>query len=210
MRPHRARWIVASALVCAGAWTACGFPEVSFLPDGLLDGGGEGSTTSDGSSGTDGATADGGSDAPPPPVNVEDGGELQDAEVADVVIIDPTGCTTCDCDDDGYDEQGCDGGKDCDDLIAAINPDAGFKENIAWPSQHLPQFDWNCDGDAGKRFLYNGVCDLWNCRDGFRGDPPCGKEELFIRCKPKIGVGGVQLGCEDDLDNSELRTQACR
>ncbi len=207
------RWILGVAIASLGAWTACGFPSVSFLPDEFLDGGADG-TTVDGATGTDASAADVASDAPPPPVNVDDAGEFQDATTADdasVTPIDAAGCVTCDCDNDGYNKRDCGAGpEDCDDTIAAIHPDAGYLENGQWLSLHAPAFDWNCDGTPEQRLAYNGVCDLTNCRNGFDGGPQCGQTAYFFRCKPKIGIGGVQLGCEVDLAQSENRTQGCR
>lgn len=111
---------------------------------------------------------------------------------------DSGGCTTCDCDKDGYDRPGCgDGkGKDCDDNDPDTYPGATFGTSDK---------DMNCSGQIEKAFTENVSCTGLTCAapSGFSGTTGCGKQGTFVTCKAILIVGCA-------VDATEIKTQLCR
>lgn len=203
----RSRFVVGAVLSGAlGAAVACSFPDVSFK-DGAgsqVDGEEDAAIISPPSDGP--ATVD--ADVP----DVEPGETL---DAASLIPVDAAGCTTCDCDGDGYDrvdDAGCrrdgGGGKpvDCDDTIKAINPGNTKWISNRWPtsSKHPVIGDWDCSGITEKdppsdvTACKPAALGLVGCANayGFEGDPGCGEEGDGINCAPPvIGlVGCNQIG----------------
>lgn len=202
------------AIACAiGA--ACSFPDVSFAPAGIVEGGpaesGEGSV--------DGAKNDAGK-----PVganeDVEESGATSDATTAPDSQRIEGGAGCCDCDNDTF---MIDGGmcakapRDCDDLNPYIYPSQTFVSSPVWDSLHIPTYDWNCDGVPTKQYNYDmGKCsthaklDVGGCgqyQGGFEGNPQCGQSGHYVVvCGPDPNIGS--LNCiEMQGDN---RVQGCR
>lgn len=191
------------------AAAACGFPEASFLPEGVVAEGGV-----DAAEDVPAIILEGG--ATPP----EEAGRAGDAGIP----IDAAGCTTCDCDDDLYDrfdeDAGCDGGGfadggkkgiDCDDRVAAVHPNQGFLEEEDWLSTHLPAFDWDCNGLTVKQSAFNGQCGLGACRNGFEGDPPCGGTAKFSfasRWPFRSGSSAAKTPCKPSRTARDARRAA--
>jgi hypothetical protein len=205
---------VGLAIVPLAFAAACSFPDVTFAPGADDDAGAEGGGVVDpgpGDAGAEGSLPD----------DVEPGGHLADAATADkdaTTAIDAAGCTSCDCDGDGFQrldlDAGCDGGAgpiDCDDTIAAIKPGQGFILNATWPStQHTPEFDWDCSGAVTKQYPYNGTCAaLSACSNGFQGNPPCGGTAAYLTCKQPLNILGATCST-DKAEPSGERIQGCR
>jgi|GEM_PF-1581739 len=213
-RRFRRALVVTAVSVAAAA--ACGFPEVSFVADETFPDGGDAAQTGDAAPDTGNVTGEGGAPTNP---DVDPTGKDQDAAVIGdaATKVDASGCTTCDCDNDGYFRRGgaCDGGPgnvyDCDDTDKALTPAQTFIADVKWPSNHTPAYDWNCDGKVIKQLPYNVTCASLslgaNCASiqGFTGDPACGTSGTFVTCKQ--GFLGL-LGCADGTQ--ETRVQACR
>lgn len=115
----------------------------------------------------------------------------------------PTGCTTCDCDKDGYDRPNCgDGqGKDCNDNDPKVHPGADFSADATT--------DIDCSGAVERRYPSNVDCakaPVGQCASttGFTGDIGCGQSGTYTTCKPAILI----LGCT--TDTTTLKEQGCR
>ena len=106
-----------------------------------------------------------------------------------------TGCTTCDCDKDGYDRPNCgDGqGKDCNDNDPRVHPGASFSTTV--PTAGF-NGDWNCDGKVETLYATKVSCadhavSLGNCSQytGFSADVGCGQRSEFVGCAaPVLGI----------------------
>lgn len=153
----------------------------------------------------------------------EDAGSIVDATVADspdydaLIVedagarIDASGCTSCDCDNDGFLRTGCgdageDAATDCNDDDTRYRPNQGFVSALPEPGR---SGDWNCDGKIEKVYPTNVKCSLISLTScagahGFEGDPGCGEEGKFIHCESPIGL----LLCVPG--KTETRRQACR
>jgi len=153
----------------------------------------------------------------------DDAGTIDDASVVDapdydaLIVDDPgepvdaSGCTSCDCDGDGFPRKGCgDAGEgvptDCNDDDTRYRPNQGFVTARPEPGR---SGDWNCDGRVEKLYPTNVKCSLLaltgcNGSHGFEGDPGCGEEGKFIHCKAPIGLLLCTVG------KTETRRQACR
>jgi len=208
---------------------ACSFPDVTFAPDEpATEAGSDAPVTEDGG---DAMVVDTGLKPTPsnPDVDPDGGGrEASTLDSAATTPVDVTGCTTCDCDGDGYNrfdlDAGCDGGGgaggvDCDDTIEAINPGHAtanpprFISNI-WPtaSTHTPAGDWDCNGTVTYQYDYEAACGglSLKCAGGFVGKPPCGTTADFLTCQELL-VPLVGLLCsEKTRELAGARTQACR
>jgi hypothetical protein len=210
MNRRRALVVFAVSASLLGIAVSCTFPELpSFTPDG--DG-----AAPDASS--EAASGDGGAKEDAFHTDVDPEGGSQEASVLPTGggTVDAAGCTSCDCDGDGFDRVACDGGvgKDCDDLNTVIKPDAGFVASPSWPSMHMPSGDWNCDGMRTKQHNYNVHCDDTsnggaNCTSGFNDDPNCGEISTFNICKYNPGVAGLVLpSCK--IDSTVQLPQGCK
>jgi hypothetical protein len=117
----------------------------------------------------------------------------------------------CDCDNDTFTRVGCGsdaGPKDCDDADGRYRNDQGFLD-IVPPAGKTG--DWNCDGKEERYFSANETCGglLTSCagRQGFQGNPTCGKLGTYVFCK----VGGLlNTSCVVDTTLTQTRKQACR
>jgi hypothetical protein len=188
--PSRRRALVAASSVAAlfAIGAACTFPSVDFAgTDGGTDSGND--TTSGG--------GDAAIDAPLIEASTHDADTTVDAE----------GCTSCDCDHDGFfartADGGCEGGPDsgydCDDTDSFINQGRGFVDDFNWTSKvHAIPYDWNCSGAVEKAYptglkcAYAGI--LTNCVGGygFTGDPACGTDGDYFECQD---LGAFTGGC---------------
>lgn len=189
---------VVTLFACAiGA--ACTFPDVEFAPTG----GGIGEAGADGSE-EGSADSSSGADASSDAALIEAATRTDASE-----NVDAAGCTTCDCDTDGFKERdgGCEGGPgavyDCDDGDRDIRPTQTFVDDFHWTSVHPVPFDWNCDGKVDKAYPTNLKCGgtvLTGCTggQGFKGDPTCGTGEDYFECK---GVNGLCAAAKVDTRN---------
>jgi hypothetical protein len=187
------------AVVGLALLVSCSFPDVELAAAGEAGGGGEGGTgeasaegSADSSSGTDAALVE--------------ATTRTDAETK----IDAAGCTSCDCDKDGFFPlgSGCDGGPgpvpDCDDADELIKPTQTFVDEFRWTSLHPIAFDWNCDGKVDRAYATNLNCGglvLTGCTGGtgFKGaGPGCGSPDDYFECK---GVNGVCAAAKVDTRN---------
>lgn len=202
MKHRRIVAVVMFALPLAAVGVACSFPDVSFGP-----------------AGDDGAVEP---DVAEPAPDVDAGDAAadviidmpEDAAVRDdaTARVDASGCdATCDCDNDGYWEIGCDAGADasgqpgdCDDLDPLRHPDAPYTAEP--PVGH--EGDWNCDGEVQAKPRRSIRCtqDWRGCtgEPGFIGEPRCGtradyyvcrKDGLFDSCSPKPAGVVVTVTC---------------
>lgn len=218
-------FVLISSAVFGAAWS-CGFPDVSFAPEG----GGETSTGEggnggeggggEGGGGEGGGGNDGASDGPKVNPDVDPEGGAQDATVLDGSTKIEAGpdATCCDCDDDTFNKvsASCTSAQaDCDDLNTAVKPGANFVASGKWESDHLPAYDWDCSGAVVKQYVYGlGACNqqlkLSGCaarQGGFEGDPACGVPGKFIvTCAADSNL--LNLNCTET--KSETRTQGCR
>lgn len=185
----------------AAIGVACSFPDVSFndSPDGsspdVLSPANEGSTTSDtGSSGGLGP----------------DGSTILDSSFLDVVLndastapVDPSSCgskPTCDCDNDGYKAADCGVDADfvdanlnglpldCDDLVPARHPDAGFSDE-----SDASNFDWNCDSQIERLPAVFGP-------DCPKSGLTCPAQTNFFVVTPACGTLGSLYSCSGILN----------
>lgn len=129
------------------------------------------------------------------------GGDVDSGNGDDGGNNSPTGCTTCDCDKDGYDRPSCgDGqGKDCNDNDPSVHPGAVFSESAT--------SDTDCSGKVEKAFAPNVACTGLVCpaiSAGFTTDVGCGQSGTYVTCKEAVLV----LGCQ--VDTSMPRKQACK
>lgn len=213
------RWLVISG-VCSGAVLvaiSCGFPEVTY--DERTDGG----TPTSGEAGLEDAQTDAEApfepDAGPAHTDVDPNGQNADAAVlgdAATTPVDASGCTSCDCDHDGYErfqlDAGCDGSHgpiDCDDTIPGIHPNQDYILD-PWPpaaNNAVAIGDWNCDGKTEKKLDYSQDCTK-SCKAGFKTNPDCGASGTFATCKEILSLTGIKLGCADD--QTPTATQSCR
>lgn len=180
-----ARRIVAAAISLAASGVvllaACGFPS-PVLRDDDLDAAASGSGATDAPMATDASMA-----TPSTP----------DARVSTTVSerIDAAGCTSCDCDNDGYPNRqkpGCadagppDAGDDCEDEYPDVHP--GQTEFTQ--EEHPPHGgDRNCDGNVERLYKETNVkcpsfLDL-TCEQtkGYTTDPGCGEKSAYVKCK---------------------------
>jgi hypothetical protein len=108
------------------------------------------------------------------------------------VKVDASGCTTCDCDLDGFyalTKPGCadaGGPDDCDDFDSRTRPDRGYNET---PEEPPRNGDWNCSNGVEKFFQSNINCaaaargPACDALVGFVNDPKCGATGTFVTCK---------------------------
>jgi hypothetical protein len=192
---------------------ACTFPDQpEFTPGGTTgEGGGPEGSTGDADASSDVSNdiqirVDGGD--PDALIEKGDGGTK----------IDITGCTTCDCDGDGFNKHsndaGCDAGEDdCDDTDTRIRPDRSYNET---PEEPPRNGDWNCKNGV-ERFYKQGI----NCGSlgrgaacdalfGFTDTPKCGATGTFVTCK-SVGTPPVFLDGACVIGAQSLTyVQACR
>ena len=212
MKPRRVL-VVASVLGLLGCaiGVACTFPTVEFR-----GGGGEGGTDGEGG-------ADGGPDSTPDSPDdfrvLIDGGDPDALIVKDGGMkIDASGCTSCDCDNDGFNvmRAGCQdagGAIDCDDTDTRSRPDQGY----LFDKPEAPQFgNWNCTNGVEKLYKTNTICTALSpggacdAMFGFEDDPACGASGNLVTCKsvgsPPLYIGG---GCVVGAQNKATK-QACK
>jgi hypothetical protein len=170
---------------------------------------------SEGGSGGEGGTGEGSTDS-------STGADaFLDAAVTDAATrsdantkVDAAGCTTCDCDKDGYFKRGagCDGGPgtvyDCDDTDDFISPARGFVKDFTWTSSYSVVYDWNCSGMVERDYPTNLTCGgtvITGCTggQGYKGaGPGCGQSDDYFECK---GVNGLCAASKIDS-----RVQNCK
>lgn len=212
--------VIAAGLAFGAAITVACFPEVQFAPDD--DAAPDGNTHAD-TSVSDVTTID----SPSKPVDAAaDVFEGLDANLLDVFVpedaggkVDAAGCTSCDCDKDGYNRElvGTDCGAapfDCDDNDSRSHPGQVFlKEDAEAPMNG----NWNCVDGVEKPYPENVTCDgltLGNgCTNiyGFTKPVACGQTGTFVRCKQALILGLLSLSCELDpeaVDNTKV--QPCK
>ena len=125
--------------------------------------------------------------------------------------IDAAGCTSCDCDGDGFNDlakPGCadaGGMNDCDDTDSRTHPGQGYLVDLAAPPRNG---DWNCDGVVNKLYAPNLTCSgllgaTCSATSGFTGDPACGAAGTLVTCV----VSGVS--CAVGAQGTMTR-QACK
>ena len=179
--------------------------EVDITADGSLAEGG----------GSDGSTGDSAPDSASFDAAVPDAPIVSDAGAK----VDASGCTTCDCDSDGYSDltkTGCadaGGVQDCDDTDSRSRPSQGFLVELGEPPR---QGDWNCNGAVEKFYPPNTSCTALSpgapcdATFGFKDNPACGATGMFVTCKstgsPPLYVGG---GCVVATQNTTTK-QACK
>lgn len=200
---RRRTLFVAATLAAAvvGFAVSCTFPEVTFAPAGVGEGGS-----------TDGPTSDVSDD-----VRVlVDGADPGEQIVKDAgKPIDPGTCEAgdCDCDDDTYPDfskvgcapdAGVDAGPtDCDDFDSRTHPNQGPLEDPAVPPRNG---DWNCRNGVEKFYTPNLDCtklaagSACDTAFGFEDNPACGAKGTYVTCKTvtdivfsKCAVGGKSL-----------------
>jgi hypothetical protein len=219
---------------------ACSFPDVTFAPDGP-DGTSPSFDAPSGATSDSPASQESGSPGDTGGPGPSDGGSLDaDASVdadADAVVtppiidgspdalvatdtdsgkVDTTGCTTCDCDHDTFDNDGgsCGTPYDCDDSDSRVNVLSGYRYDDAsapWNG------DWNCNNTLEKLYPENVTCTNLvmatlalqgtSCDkiQGFSVPIACGQYGSITVCK-----NGV-LNCVVDTSKSGgLVRQACR
>lgn len=204
---------ITSAVVIAAA---CSFPDVTFAP---AESGASDSPTGDAPS----ADAPSG-DAHPVGANEDVDPTGADADATTV----PEGggridagpdATCCDCDDDGFrgDTGTCKAAGDCDDLSPFVHPNQAFVASASWPSDHMPTYDWDCNGTVVKQYNHGiGTCashsklDLNGCGayvNGFEGDPQCGAIGHYVTgCAADPVL--TNLPCKETAGDD--RVQGCR
>lgn len=194
-----------AGIACAAA-AACTFPSVEFKPGAPSEGGEGGSSLLDGSN--DGSALRDGGD--PASIIGGDAGEKVDA----------AGCTTCDCDGDGFfdlSKSGCAGSlgpNDCDDTDTTTRPDQKPTTKVPYPPRNG---DWNCTNGVEKFYRSLVKCtgpggDACGETRGFQDDPACGSMGTYVQCVTKgatlpplpVFPGTCEVG------PPELRTQACQ
>jgi hypothetical protein len=230
----RRRLTLASLLCGASALVvACAFPDVTLTSDAhgsaLSEAGADASAAVDGA---DGATRPSGprrqleepsEDGETP--GDEDAGTplLIDGSSPDALVVvdagakvDAAGCTSCDCDGDGYEnlaKAGCSqagGPSDCDDADQRTHPSQSYLVAKTAP----PRLgDWDCSGAVDKLWPTDVSCEGLaplglGCSDhfGFKGAPGCGEKGSWIRCVKRPGL--LALDCIVGEEREE--TQACR
>ncbi len=212
--------VLTLAASCFVAW-ACGFPDVEFAPGDQGVDGGDPDTGLDpekeetGTGGTDGGP-DGDSSA-------TDGSVIfADASLDAIVInedagnkVDAAGCTTCDCDKDGFSSKarpGCvdaSGADDCDDSDSRTHPTQDFLRDPAVPPRNG---DWDCSGKVDKlRENFNCASQsavLADCSayGGFTAPVACGAKGSWLPCANPPLLGS--LNCVNGIA-FEL-TQVCK
>jgi hypothetical protein len=203
---------------------ACAFPDVTFGPQPDVEAGPpdvlSGDSESDSDSDGDTASADGSTvgDAEADVLPI-----LIDGSTLDALIVidgggkvDATGCTSCDCDDDNYNDlgkQGCAGAggqPDCDDKDSRTHPQQGFLFDNAEPPRNG---DWDCSGKVEKLYTNEkttcaGLTLGLGCSDifGFTGPVACGQKGEWIRCMKRPGL--LTLDCV--VGEQRLETQLCK
>jgi hypothetical protein len=224
MLPRRFVFFGSLVLSATACFVACGFPDITFAPDGDAEAPADATGPGNDATSNDGAVADGASDAGIDAATLPDGAPepIKDAGTVDATPVDTSGCHTCDCDGDGFNvldlAAGCDGGPggklpDCDDTNAAIHPGNGLIES-PWPSgsDHAPPGDWDCSGTTTTAYASGATCaSLSNCANGFRGTPPCGGTADFLTCQALISLLGIPLGCGvKSTEPAGTRIQSCQ
>jgi hypothetical protein len=213
---RRLRIVAAVAIVSLGAVWACTFPDVTFgtapiEPD---------------EAGTDSSVPETGApDAPPieeeeeqdaGPITI-DGASLDALVVEDAGgKVDASGCVTCDCDGDNYNDLGkagcaaAGGANDCDDRDTRSHPNQGFVFNTAEPPRNG---DWDCNNSVEKLYPEGASCAGLTlglgCANIFGFTEPsvaCGVQGTWIRCRKKPGL--LALACE--VGEQKLETQLCK
>jgi hypothetical protein len=195
------------------AMAACTIDSLTFVPSASDETGTE--------AGADGPNrdTDGGTDASADAI--EEFVVLVDGSDPDALIVkdsgggkvDAAGCTatTCDCDQDGYNDHGLaacvnsPGPDDCDDQDKRTHPGQGFLEDPAAPPKNG---DWNCVGGVEKLYPANvncGLVDLGSCatKQGFQSDPGCGELGTYVFCQ------ATAILCLQ-ASKTEQRVQACK
>jgi hypothetical protein len=173
-RMIRIKTVLAATAVAMCVLAACGFPDVTFDDLGVDDAN-HGSVI--------GEPRAVGAEALPGPQRPSDAGVLDAAEI-------DAGCTSCDCDGDGFDEltrAGCEvdgGSNDCDDDDPRVKPTQSFLPEPADP----PRFgDWNCDGKTDRLWPEDVDCSKLGLADcatafGFAGTVACGQTAAWQKC----------------------------
>lgn len=212
------RWLVLlmSGLALGTAFAACGFPEVTFAPED--DGGLDGATSEPDTGPFDSADAD--ADA----LAIDAGDGAVDANLLDVAVVEDAGgkidaadCTSCDCDEDGYNrnEPDCGAGPfDCDDNDSRSHPNQSF---LAERAESPMNGDWNCDDTLEKGYDENVNCEKLllglGCagKFGFSSTVACGEKGRWARCKTVPVLIGLPLACAIDPDTLEPeKIQPCK
>jgi hypothetical protein len=140
--------------------------------------------------------------------NVDPNGKNQEAGTRpDAAVVDAAGCVDkCDCDEDDYVNEDCDGGTDCKDLDPTVPYHDGFLEDVPPPGY---DGDWNCDGTVTKQYASGvmcGVLGVAGCTgvEGFTGQPGCGVEGAYVTCAPNT------LGLLCAVSSTVMRKQGCK
>lgn len=212
MKRRTRRVALATFTVLGMAAFACTFPDVTFAPEGVGEGGaGEGGP---------GASDGGGATDAPPSFFADAFSDLEAGVVKDDAgKVDAAGCTTCDCDGDqsNHNDAGCTTGgsvPDCDDTDRRAKPGMDWRED---PEEAPLNGNWNCENGVEKQVPIKFDCtkvDLNSCvnAQGFAGDPKCGAEADLLACKiVTTGIFPLQsTTCQPDPTRTTKRKQACK
>jgi hypothetical protein len=187
---HRASLLLLASLASCGVAlvASCTFPDVMFAPAG------------EAGSGSEGGVGEGSVDSSPGADASSDTAITEAATRPEASTkVDAAGCTSCDCDMDGYfaRDGGCDGGPgpvyDCDDTDDFISPKQGFVQDFTWTSSYSVVYDWNCNGVVERDYPINLKCGgtvLTGCTggQGYKGaGPNCGNSDDYFECKAVNG-----------------------
>lgn len=209
MRRRRLAYGLAMMLSCGPVLLAsCSFPDVEFAT-GSSEGGGEGGspegTTADAISSDVHVLVDG---ADPSSLIVQDAGGR----------IDASGCSSCDCDGDGFNHAGCDAGPDagpidCDDNDTRTKPGQGW---LDVPGEK-PQFgDWNCVSGVEKFYDSNVDCSKVSAGKacdqtfGFSDNPACGANGSLVTCKTSPGTLLPPVAASCGVGGKAPAKQSCK
>ncbi len=173
---------------------SCTFPDVEFAAPGGA--GAEGGSGGEGGGGEGSADSGAGASDASADTAVNEAATRTDADTK----VDAAGCTSCDCDGDGYFARGggCDGGPgavyDCDDTDSFISPKQKFVSDFTWTSSYSVVYDWNCSGTVEKdypsTFTCSGLAVATGCdgRQGFKAPGPgCGQSADYFSCSSVNG-----------------------
>ena len=209
---RRKRVVVGSILAAVAAviGVACTFPDLQFKADDAVgEAGAEGGKP-------EGAAADAPFEVGADVLVLVDGGDPDAQIVKDAgKKVDASGCVSCDCDGDGFNDTmkaGCQdaGGEyDCDDTDTTTRPDQGFNTTPPYPPRNG---DWNCKNGV-ERFYKSGIdCPntaVASCDGtfGFSDNPSCAGQGTFVTCKVSGTIPILQTCI---VGSQALATQACK
>jgi hypothetical protein len=222
-RRRRTRALLVAAMGATGLalFVACSFPDATFSDsDGSSPLPGDENTSAEGSTTSEAAAERDASEDVSMDVHVLIDGGDPDALIVkdDAGKVDASGCTTCDCDNDGFlntTKMGCNtadaGPNDCDDNDMRTHPTQGFRPEKAEPPRNG---DWNCSNAVEPFYKPNLKCTALapgsGCDSafGFEDAPACGEDGSFVQCKTVGGILGVLASCA--VGARTLAKQACK